>query len=164
MGIAESIAFEPSTPSGIGNHSVASGGKTDYVKLMMIPLANLGSFMGVDGLIIFFVVLLLFGAKKLPELARGLGQSLNEFKKAREDIEGEFKAGQQDLTPRGAVNRQPYGQDPSVAVPTQALTYNQQAAGIPSDSEQALQQQVAELQKRLHAMEAEKREETSSAN
>ena len=60
---------------------------------MTIPLANLGSFMGVDGMIIFMVVLLLFGAKKLPELARGLGQSLNEFKKAREDIEGEFKAG-----------------------------------------------------------------------
>ena len=32
--------------------------------------------------IILFIVLLLFGAKKLPELARGLGQGIREFKKA----------------------------------------------------------------------------------
>lgn len=33
-------------------------------------------------LIILFIILLLFGAKKLPELARGLGRSLKEFKEA----------------------------------------------------------------------------------
>ena len=33
-------------------------------------------------LIIFLVILLLFGAKKLPELARGLGKGINEFKDA----------------------------------------------------------------------------------
>ena len=36
-------------------------------------------------LIILFVVLLLFGAKKLPELSRSLGRSLSEFKKGREE-------------------------------------------------------------------------------
>jgi TatA/E family protein of Tat protein translocase len=40
--------------------------------------------------VIFVVILLLFGAKKLPELARGVGKSLGEFKKAREDFEGEL--------------------------------------------------------------------------
>lgn len=40
--------------------------------------------------VIFVVILLLFGAKKLPELARGVGKSLGEFKKAREDFESEF--------------------------------------------------------------------------
>ena len=35
-------------------------------------------------LIIFLVILLLFGAKKLPELARGLGKGINEFKDAVE--------------------------------------------------------------------------------
>lgn len=36
-------------------------------------------------LIILLVVLLLFGARKLPDLARALGRSLNEFKKGREE-------------------------------------------------------------------------------
>lgn len=42
-------------------------------------------------LFILFLVLLLFGARKLPELARGLAQSLNEFKKARDEFEHEIK-------------------------------------------------------------------------
>ena len=35
-------------------------------------------------IIIFLVILLLFGAKRLPELARGLGKGINEFKDAVE--------------------------------------------------------------------------------
>ena len=38
-------------------------------------------------LIILLVILLLFGAKRLPELARSLGKSLREFKKGRDEIE-----------------------------------------------------------------------------
>ncbi len=41
-------------------------------------------------IMIFVVVLLLFGAKKLPELARGVGKSMGEFKKAREEFEHEI--------------------------------------------------------------------------
>ena len=41
-------------------------------------------------LIILFIVLLLFGgAKKIPELARGLGKGINEFKRASKDIKDE---------------------------------------------------------------------------
>lgn len=40
-------------------------------------------------LVILLIVLILFGAKKLPELARGLAQSLNEFRKARDEFERE---------------------------------------------------------------------------
>lgn len=36
-------------------------------------------------LLIFLIILLLFGAKKLPELARSMGQALREFKKAAKD-------------------------------------------------------------------------------
>ena len=36
-------------------------------------------------LIILFVILLLFGGKKLPELARALGKSLNEFKRGQKE-------------------------------------------------------------------------------
>ena len=41
-------------------------------------------------LIIMVIVLLLFGAKKLPEFARGLGKSMGEFKKARQEFEHEI--------------------------------------------------------------------------
>lgn len=40
---------------------------------------------GQELLIILFVVLLLFGAKKLPELSRALGKSLGEFKKGQKE-------------------------------------------------------------------------------
>lgn len=39
---------------------------------------------------IAFIVLLLFGAKKIPELMRGLGKGLGEFKKGMKDIENEI--------------------------------------------------------------------------
>lgn len=38
-------------------------------------------------LLIFFVALLLFGPKKLPELARGLGRAVREFRNAMRDVE-----------------------------------------------------------------------------
>ena len=38
-------------------------------------------------LVILFIVLILFGAKKVPELAKGLGTALREFKKATKEIE-----------------------------------------------------------------------------
>lgn len=40
---------------------------------------------GPELLVILFIVLLLFGAKKLPELSRSLGKSLNEFKKGQKE-------------------------------------------------------------------------------
>ncbi len=47
--------------------------------------------------IILIIVILLFGPKKLPELARGLGRSFGEFRKAKDEIEREFsKAIHQD--------------------------------------------------------------------
>ena len=43
-------------------------------------------------LVILFIVLLLFGAKRLPELARGLGQGMREFKRATNEIQEEIKS------------------------------------------------------------------------
>lgn len=42
-------------------------------------------------ILIFFVILLLFGGQRLPELARGLGKSIREFKKATSGVEDEIK-------------------------------------------------------------------------
>jgi len=50
----------------------------------MNPLALIPGMQGApEILLIVFVILLLFGSKKLPELARSLGKSLNEFKKGQ---------------------------------------------------------------------------------
>ena len=46
---------------------------------------------GGEILLILFIILLLFGAKKLPELAKGLGKGINEFKKASKDIKDEVE-------------------------------------------------------------------------
>ena len=41
-------------------------------------------------LVIMLVILLLFGSKRLPELAKGIGKSMKEFKKAAEDVKREI--------------------------------------------------------------------------
>jgi sec-independent protein translocase protein TatA len=48
------------------------------------------NLMGPDMMVILLIVLLLFGAKKLPELARGMGRAVKEFSAAREEIEREL--------------------------------------------------------------------------
>ena len=47
-------------------------------------------------IIVFIVILLLFGAKKLPELARGIGKSMGEFKKAKDEFEKELHSAQEE--------------------------------------------------------------------
>jgi sec-independent protein translocase protein TatA len=44
-------------------------------------------------ILILLVILILFGAKKIPELAKGLGKGMSEFKKGLKDVEDEIKAG-----------------------------------------------------------------------
>jgi sec-independent protein translocase protein TatA len=60
-------------------------------------IAFLGPIGGPEMFLIFMVLLLLFGAKKLPQLARGIGKSVGEFRKAREEFEDEIRKGGEDL-------------------------------------------------------------------
>lgn len=48
--------------------------------------------------VIFLIILLLFGAKKLPQLARGVGKSMGEFKKAKEEFEHEITRAEDEVT------------------------------------------------------------------
>ena len=61
-------------------------------------LAMIGMPQGPEWIIILVVVLLLFGAKKLPQLARGVGKSMGEFKKARDEFENEVKRAEHEAS------------------------------------------------------------------
>ena len=50
--------------------------------------------------LIGFVVVLLFGSKKIPELAKGLGKGIREFKDATKEVKNEIKEGSEQGTPR----------------------------------------------------------------
>jgi sec-independent protein translocase protein TatA len=56
-------------------------------------------------LIILLVVVVLFGAKRLPELARGLGSSLKEFRKGRDEADQELKPTAEETAARAAAKR-----------------------------------------------------------
>ena len=59
---------------------------------MAHQLLFLGSLGGQEIIIIALVILLLFGGKKIPELMRGLGKGVSQFKKGMNDIEQEINA------------------------------------------------------------------------
>jgi sec-independent protein translocase protein TatA len=63
-------------------------------------------FTGGDGIIILIIILIIFGPKKLPELARGMGQAVREFHKAKDEIEREL-AKAPEVTVQPAPGQQP---------------------------------------------------------
>ena len=54
-------------------------------------LALIDGLGGGEMVLIFIIILLLFGGQRMPELARGLGRSIREFKKATSGVESEIK-------------------------------------------------------------------------
>jgi len=62
----------------------------------MICFALLGMPGGPELIIILFVVLLLFGGRKIPELMRGIGKGVREFNTARASLEDELQKGVDD--------------------------------------------------------------------
>jgi len=73
---------------------------------MNIIVASLFNLAGPDLIVILLIVLLLFGSKKLPELARGMGQAVKEFNKAKDEIERELTK-TADVTVQPAPGQQP---------------------------------------------------------
>ena len=74
-------------------------------RCMSLPIA-LGMPGWPETIFILMIVILLFGAKKLPELARGLGQSLGEFKKARDEFEREIHKSGAELETKEPAGKQ----------------------------------------------------------
>ncbi len=74
---------------------------TYFLRMNTSLLSFIGPIGGPEMIMIFIVILLLFGAKKLPELARGVGKSMGEFKKAREEFEREITRSEDEVRKPG---------------------------------------------------------------
>jgi sec-independent protein translocase protein TatA len=62
-------------------------------------ILNLLLFFNIGGpeiFVIIFIILLFFGAKKLPELARGFGKGIREFKDATKEVQDQIEDGIKD--------------------------------------------------------------------
>src|SRR5690242_19961838 len=80
----------------------------------MTFLASFMNLGGPDLLVILVIILVLFGAKKLPELAKGLGQAIKEFQKAKDEFSDELnKAG--DTTAKTSPPQSTVPQNPPAA-------------------------------------------------
>lgn len=84
--------------------------------MLCIPMSVIASFMnlaGPDLIVILLIILVLFGAKKLPELAKGMGSAIKEFQKAKDEISDELHtAGKADQ-----AKAQPDVRSPQATVP-----------------------------------------------
>lgn len=79
-------------------------------KLNLMTAPHLAFIQGIGGpelLIILVIILLLFGSKKLPELARGLGKSMKEFKKATQDVQHDFQEAMDAADPQKPLDNGP---------------------------------------------------------
>lgn len=99
----------------------------------MNTLAIFGNLAGPDMLIIFLIVLIMFGAKKLPELAKGLGQAVKEFSKAKEDVTTELhRVGQVDVPSYHHAEHAPLPSSQPAAAPQVAGSDAAHAAAHPA--------------------------------
>ena len=79
----------------------------------MSLMASFMNLAGPDLIVILLIILVLFGAKKLPELARGMGSAIKEFQKAKDEFSDELhSAGKTD-----AAKAQPEVRPPQATVP-----------------------------------------------
>lgn len=65
---------------------------------MHTTFAFIGGLGGWEVLVIVLVLVIFFGAKRIPELARGLGKGIREFKDATKEIKDEIEEGNRTTT------------------------------------------------------------------
>src|SRR5271169_4444 len=99
--------------------------RPNQLRIVMNILAlGIGNFGDPDLFIILLIVLVLFGAKKLPDLARSWGQSMNEFRKAREEIDGELhNTGTESSRLQPCASMQQVAAEPSAQQPMSAARF-----------------------------------------
>jgi sec-independent protein translocase protein TatA len=74
-----------------------------------------GMFGGMEVVLILAIVLILFGAKKIPELAKGLGTGIKEFKKATREVTDEIQNVSNETPARPATPAAPMPPAPTRA-------------------------------------------------
>ena len=88
----------------------------------------LGDIGGSELMLIMVVILIFFGANKIPELARGLGKGIREFKDASTEIRKEFEQAGQPAQPN--YNQQPYSAQNQYPTPLPAAPVAEQGSGF----------------------------------
>ena len=88
---------------------------------------------GWEIVLILALALILFGAKKLPELARGLGQGIREFKKATHEVTEEIQNATDDSPPSQQQRKLPNGGQgqPKPSSGEQTVSQSQSSSGQP---------------------------------
>jgi sec-independent protein translocase protein TatA len=76
-------------------------------------MASFMNLAGPDLIVILLIILVLFGAKKLPELARGMGSAIKEFQKAKDEFTDELHT----ASKTDAASAKPDVRPPSATVP-----------------------------------------------
>ena len=97
----------------------------------------MGSFGPLEIILIFLVVLLIFGAKRIPEIARGIGKGIREFKDATNEISQELESEAQNRQinrPQSPQQGQPQSRRSKQASQTQASEPSQQEASQQQES------------------------------
>ena len=82
-------------------------------------------------LVIFVIALIVLGPKRLPELARSLGKSLNEFRRASSEMRREFLdvAEETRVDPSKPAQEEPPGSPPASAAPKPAEEPREPSSG-----------------------------------
>ena len=95
-------------------------------------------------LIVLVLALVLLGPKKLPEVAKQLGKGLREFRKATDELKGQFEREMESVT-----KDQPAGQKQLAAVPAPPSTPAAPAPAATAENVPGLDAAVAEPDKKL---------------
>lgn len=100
----------------------------------------MGSFGPLEIFLVFLVILLVFGAKRIPEIARGLGKGISEFKRATKEFTNEFDVDDQSQIDRSRRpsqgNRAPRSQPNQQTQPRQPSPGGQTDASAPQGGAQ----------------------------
>ncbi len=106
------------------------GGTALWPEELILVLAFLGSLGTPEILLIFALMLLLFGARKLPEMARGMGQAIQEFRKGTRDIVQEIENADRDVRTAPSKSRTA---TPKAPAPVDAAVAERETAEATAD-------------------------------